>query len=221
MKGIFHIHTKNSFDAHIPPSEIVKYIQSIGLDFAAITDHETIKGALECRDIARYVPTIIVGAEYWTDKGDIIGLFLEKDVTSKKSDEIIRQIKAQGGIVVLPHPCRSHKLDSKLISQVDVIEVFNARGSNEENNSALELAKKYNKPMLAGSDAHFLEELSLTEVTILGTDLKSAILRGELKITKQEQSTTSCRVRTGLIRLSKQKDPRIIIGWIKKLLEKM
>ena len=219
MKGIFHIHTKYSFDAHIPPSEMVKYIQSIGLDFAAITDHETIKGALEAKNTTNF--PIIVGAEYYTEKGDIIGLFLEKEVTSKKSDEVIRQIKAQGGIVVLPHPCRSHKLDSKLISQVDVIEVFNARGSNEENNSALELAKKYNKPMLAGSDAHFLEELSLTEVTILGTDLKSAILRGELKITKQEQSTTSCRVRTGLIRLSKQKDPRIIIGWIKKLLEKM
>ena len=215
MKGIFHIHTKYSFDANIPPAEMVKYIQALGLDFAAITDHETIRGALEAKNTTGF--PIIVGAEYYTEKGDIIGLFLEKEIITRKSDELIKEIKAQGGIVVLPHPYRSHKLDSKLVSSVDVIEVFNARSSEKENSLALKLAKEYNKPMLAGSDAHFLQELKLTEVVVRGKDLKSSIINGDTQITKQERSTTSCRVRTGLVRLSKQKDPKILIGWARKL----
>lgn len=241
MKGIFHIHTKYSFDANISPKVMVEHIRALGFDFAAITDHETIRGALEAKNTTDF--PIIVGAEYYTDRGDIIGLFLEKEVISRNSDEVVKEIKAQGGIVVLPHPYRSHKLSHKLVSSVDVIESFNARSNDEENSKALQLAKDYNKPMVAGADAHFLQELILTEVTIFGKDLKkslglvasslspegfrdypaficgikSSILKGDMKITKQIRSTTTCRVTTGLVRLAKQKDPKIIIGWARKL----
>ena len=72
--------------------------------------------------------------------------------------------------------------------------------------------------MLAGSDAHFLGELNLTEVTVTGEDLKNSILNGNIRITRQERSATSCRVATGLVRISKQKDPKILVGWARKLI---
>ncbi|MCK4307831.1 PHP domain-containing protein [candidate division WOR-3 bacterium] len=219
MTGIFHIHTSHSFDATISSRRIVDWLQKLGVDFAAITDHETIQGALEVRRLTNndLRLTIIVGAEYYTDKGDIIGLFLEREVKSRKSNEVIKEIKAQGGIVVLPHPYKSHKLDEELIKAVDVIEVFNARTSENKNVKALALARKYGKPGIAASDAHFLQEIGLTRMEFGDTDLKKAILNGEGKIIKAEESQLFYSAFTGLTKLCKTKDPRVTLGWIKKL----
>ena len=220
MRGVFHIHSAYSFDGHISPANIVKELQKLGVDFAAITDHETIKGALEAKSIAKL--NIIIGAEYKTDKGDIIGLFLKEDVISGKSVEVISEIKKQGGVVVLPHPYRSHKLDKELINSVDVIEVYNSRSTKIENQKSLELAKRYSKPGIVGSDAHFLQEIPLTEMDFSpdksGQSLKQAILNGDVQIVKTEKSPGYWRIFTGVIRLYKTKDPRIILSWIKKLL---
>jgi len=48
---------------------------------------------------------------------------------------------------------------------VDVIEVFNARTSQNKNAKALALAKEYGKPGIAASDAHFLQEIGLTRMS--------------------------------------------------------
>lgn len=235
MKAIFHIHSSYSFDGSIPPARIVKELQKLGVEFAAITDHETIKGALEAKSICHSECTqesklnIIIGAEYKTDKGDIIGLFLKEDVISgsrnlQVAGEVISQIKKQGGIVVLPHPHRGHKLDEELINSVDVIEVYNSRSSKIENQKSLELVKRYGKPGIVGSDAHFLQEIPLTEMDFSDSDkseslqsLKQAILNGDVRIVKTEKSPSYWRILTGFIRLYKTKDPRIIVSWIKKL----
>ncbi len=227
MKAIFHIHSSYSFDGNISPARIIKELEKLGIEFAAITDHETIKGALEAKTIAKL--NIIIGAEYTTDKGDIIGLFLKEDVVSGSrklqiAREVISQIKKQGGIVVLPHPHRGHKLDEELINSVDVIEVYNSRSTKIENQKALELAKRYSKPGIVGSDAHFLQEIPLTEMDFSDSDkseslqsLKQAILNGDVRIVKTEKSPSYWRILTGFIRLYKTKDPRIIVSWIKKL----
>ncbi len=231
MTGIFHIHTSYSFDATVPPKKIVKELEDLGVDFAVITDHETMQGALEAKQLTINDSrlTIIVGAEYYTDKGDIIGLFLEKEVKSRKSNEVIEEIKAQGGIVILPHPYKSHKLDEELVKSVDMIEVFNARTGKKKNAQALALAKKYGKPGIAASDAHFLQEIGLTRMKfdtsdicknnsrIAPTSLKKAILNGEGRIIKAEESSLFYSTVTGLTKLYKTKDIRVTLGWVKKI----
>lgn len=202
MKGVFHIHTKYSFDTLMSPASIIKYIKSAGLDFAAITDHDTIKGAVEANEIGD-IP-IIIGAEYFTDKGDVIGLFLTKEIETRKSTEVIAEIRKQGGIVVLPHPCREHKLDEELLSSVDIIEVFNSKCSVKENQFAEELAEKYKKLRIAGSDAHFLKQLCLTEITLGNSkDMKEALRDGDFNISKTLYSKSYDRLGTGSIRLYK------------------
>ena len=220
MIGIFHIHTSYSFDATVSPQKIVNKLEDLGVDFAVITDHETMQGALEAKRLTANDSrlTIIVGAEYYTDKGDIIGLFLEKEVKSRKSNEVIKEIKNQGGIVILPHPYKSHKLDEKLVRSVDVIEVFNARTGKNKNAQALALAQKYGKPGIAASDAHFLQEIGLTKMEFEdNTNLKKAILNGEGKIIKAEESSLFYSTFTGLTKLYRTKDPRVTLGWVKKL----
>jgi len=158
------------------------------LNGIAITDHDTIKGGLEARNInndPNFV--VIVGCEILTDVGDIIGLFLSKEIKSRNYEGVIKEIKDQNGIIVLPHPYRGHKLNSKIIENVDAIEVFNSRNNENENIKALKLAKKYNKPILTGSDAHFVIEIGNATTVIKGSDIteiNNNILNASVKSTE-------------------------------------
>lgn len=213
MIGIFHIHTSYSFDTYLPPKKIADCLQEMDIDFVAITDHETIQGALEVKEIlSNQSPPIqiIVGAEYYTEKGDIMGLFLEEEIKTQSSDEVINEIKKQGGLVVLPHPYKAHKLDQTLIQSVDVIEVYNSRTTRAKNAQALALAKEYNKPGIIGSDAHFIQEVGLTMMEFDTVDLKSAILAGQGKIIRAEESQFYYSIVSGLINLHKTKDLHLI-----------
>ncbi|TES90003.1 MAG: PHP domain-containing protein [Candidatus Cloacimonadota bacterium] len=187
LKGIFHIHTKISFDSLIVPESIVEFALKNGIDFVAVTDHNTIKGAELLEKIGKI--KVIKGAEYSTEKGDIIGLFLKREIKSKNSSEVIRGIREQKGIVYLPHPYKNHKLDRELVNKVDLIEVFNARSSIEENRKALKLAYAFKKIPVAGSDAHFIREVGLTKMVYNGNgDLKRIILENRGCIVECERS---------------------------------
>ena len=78
--------------------------------------------------------------------------------------ETIKAIKAQGGLVYLPHPFdRMHSIPEpatlqRHLADIDVFEVYNARLLFEAyNEEALRFARKYNLTMGAGSDAHVLQ----------------------------------------------------------------
>ncbi len=157
---VFHIHTRHSFDCIASPAKAVEWAQRHHIDVLAITDHNTIRGAQEAARIAtsRGVQ-VIIGAEYATNHGDIIGLFLKEEVHTRDAFEVIEAVKGQGGISVLPHPYHGHRSIDKLAQAVDVVEVFNARCSDDQNQRAFDLAKAQNKPIIAGADAHFIGEL--------------------------------------------------------------
>lgn len=167
MIADFHIHSKYSYDSILSPTVILKVAKKQGLNCIAVTDHDTIKGGIKTQNLNTDKDfLVIVGCEVQTEIGDLIGLNLNEEITSKNSIEVIEEIKSQGGYVILPHPYRGHKLNEYLIEKSDVIEVFNGRSTSEQNIKALELAKKYRKPFIAGSDAHFASEIGMTKVKI-------------------------------------------------------
>ena len=175
-----HIHSKYSFDSILEPATIIKVAKERGLNGVAITDHDTIQGGVEAKRINKDPNFIvIVGCEINTEVGDIIGLFLNKELLSRNSMEVIEEIKAQGGIVVLPHPYKGHTLTDDLLEHVDIIECFNSRTGKYENFCAEELARKHNKPQIAGSDAHFASEIGRSR-TIFGTKggIKANLVNG-------------------------------------------
>jgi predicted metal-dependent phosphoesterase TrpH len=160
LAGVFHIHTGHSFDCMTSPARIVKWAKKNGIGVLGITDHNTIRGAQEAA--ASSVGSgiqVIVGAEYESEHGDIIGLFLKEEIRSRDPFEIIDAIKKQGGISILPHPYQGHSRIQELAQVVDIIEVFNARCSDNQNRQALELATSLNKPMIGGADAHFAKDM--------------------------------------------------------------
>ena len=165
MKAIIHVHSNYSFDCLTAPEKLVDLAIKKGIDVLCITDHDTIQGSLHAQSYAqkRYgnALKIIIGAEYKTDCGDIIGLNLTEEITLTKAEAVIQAIKQQNGLVLLPHPFVSHKNIDFLAERSDAIEVMNARASVSANEAALELAIKLGKPQYVASDAHFLADAGL------------------------------------------------------------
>ena len=161
-----HLHTSWSHDCSIDVDELLDHAEAQGLGAIAVTDHNVIGGALEAAERARGRRlTVIPGEEVKTaDQGEVIGLFLREEIPRGMSfGETIEAIRAQGGLVYLPHPFdRMHAIPKpetlhRHLAEIDVLEVYNARllfeGYNEE---ALRFARKYNLTVGAGSDAHVL-----------------------------------------------------------------
>ena len=159
---IQHMHTRHSFDSLTEPSLLVERAEESGIDVIAVTDHGTWKGSVEARECAAEAGLrvhVILAAEYHTDQGDVIGLFLQREFQQASAVKLCDAIHAEGGLTLLPHPYRWHRLDDELLSRIDLIEVHNSRTSKEDNTLALELAQQRNLPGLAGPDAHLIGEL--------------------------------------------------------------
>jgi len=166
MIGDFHIHSKYSFDSIMSPRNIIKTAVKKNIDLIAITDHNTIKGGVEVKKASGDNIKVIVGAEIKTDIGDIIGFNLNNEIKSINWEEVLDQIKAQGGLSMLPHPYRSHREIYEVAKKVDFIEVWNARSTIDQNEQAFNLAKKLKKKMLAGSDAHLYSEIGNVKIFV-------------------------------------------------------
>jgi predicted metal-dependent phosphoesterase TrpH len=159
-----HLHTSWSSDCSIEVEDLLDHAQAAGLGAIAVTDHNVFGGALEAVELARDRDLIVIpGEEVKTDgQGEVIGLFLKEEIPRGMSfSETVAAIKAQDGLVYLPHPFdRMHSIPEpstlhRHLADIDVFEVYNARllfeGYNDE---ALRFARKYNLTMGAGSDAH-------------------------------------------------------------------
>ncbi|MGI8421605.1 MAG: PHP-associated domain-containing protein, partial [Gaiellaceae bacterium] len=162
-----HMHTSESHDCGMDVGELLDHAEAEGLGAIAITDHNLFAGAERAVELARGRDLIVIpGEEVKTDnQGEVIGLFLEEEIPRGMTfAETVAAIRAQGGLVYLPHPFdRMHAIADpatihRHLAEIDVFEVYNARllfeGYNDE---ALRFARKYNLLMGAGSDAHVLQ----------------------------------------------------------------
>ncbi len=157
-----HSHTMWSGDSTTTPDEIAGAVVEAGIDVLCITDHNAIKGAVDLVD--RLSCRVIVGEELRTHAGEIIGLFLDERIpVGVQPDEAARAIRAQGGIVYIPHPfdpMRRNISESALDALigdglVDAIEVINAKTSLRSlNERAASIAAAHGLAAGAGSDAH-------------------------------------------------------------------
>jgi predicted metal-dependent phosphoesterase TrpH len=162
-----HMHTSWSHDCSIDVDELIPHAESEGLGAIAITDHNVFGGALEALERAqRHKLIVIPGEEIKTgEDGEVIGLFLQEEIPRGLSfAETIAAIRAQGGLVYVPHPFdRLHSIPRaetlhKHLAEIDVFEVYNARLLFDAyNDEAVRFARKYNLTGAAGSDAHVLQ----------------------------------------------------------------
>jgi predicted metal-dependent phosphoesterase TrpH/glycosyltransferase involved in cell wall biosynthesis len=175
-----HMHTSWSHDCQIPVEELLDHAEAEGLGAIAVTDHNVFGGARQAVELARGRDLVVIpGEEVKTaDQGEVIGLFLSEEIPRGLSfGETVDAIRAQGGIVYLPHPFdRLHAIPEpatlhRHLAQVDVLEVYNARLLFEAyNDEALRFARKYDLTMGAGSDAHVLQGVGTGAVRMRAFD---------------------------------------------------
>lgn len=172
LKADLHVHTLYSMDCASSLDQVLARCLEIGINCLAVADHGNISGALKMQEIAPF--PIIIAEEILTPRGEIMGMFLSEEIPSRLSvEETIKRIKAQNGLVCIPHPCDKLRLSAfnngkaleEIMPFVDIIEVFNARsllpGSQTR---ARRLAQKFGKLASAGSDAHTASEIGNTYI---------------------------------------------------------
>jgi predicted metal-dependent phosphoesterase TrpH len=165
-----HMHTDHSGDCATPVDVLINTARDRNLGAIAITDHNEVSGAIEARKLAEELGDIkvIVAEEVKTaEQGEVIGLFLEEKIPKGLTmAETIREIRAQGGLVYVPHPFDrfhsvpdyEHLLD--MVEEIDLLEVFNPRVAvTAFNEEAVRFASKYRIVPAAGSDSHVAQGL--------------------------------------------------------------
>jgi hypothetical protein len=194
-----HMHTTYS-DGTGTVQEVLDFAENYtSLDVIAITDHDTIEGALRARDEVEkraYRFEVIIGEEISTREGHLLALFLTERIAPGQSVErSIEQVHAQGGLAIVAHPFNrvfrhsvQRSVMNRLLAQPEVhpdgIETLNGSfagiGSSQ---LAMSLARRvYHWAETGGSDAHTPTAVGCARTIFTGRtaqDLRASILRCE------------------------------------------
>ncbi len=190
-----HLHTTHS-DGQPTVRELMDHIRdNTELDLIAITDHDTINGALEAAVMAGDYPfEVVIGEEVTSLDGHVVGLFLQERVSPGQTvEETVERIHEQGGLAFAPHPFfKNGFFSNKGYTMVglgerlkdagmDGIEVINStpalRWANER---AQQFAEKVGcLARMANSDAHIRQAAGKSYTLFPGktaADLRAAIV---------------------------------------------
>ncbi len=183
MKYDLHNHTHYSPCSSLKPEILLKLTKRRGMNGIAVTDHNSIKGALKVKKLNRDKDfEVIIGDEVRTNYGDILAFYIHEEIKSRNLFSVIDEVKAQGGLIAIAHPFRisiNPILNfrypiPKIKAKIDAIECFNSRMLPGNNEKAQKLAKKLEIPGIGGSDAHFRFEVGKAHTTFDG-NLRKAI----------------------------------------------
>ena len=182
-----HMHTTFS-DGWPEPHQLVERARSTRLDVIAVTDHDTIEGALRAADCCRSRRglEVIIGEEVSSRDGHIVGLFLERRIRPGMSAAAtVHAIHDQGGLAVAVHPFWRTQRRSRggpvhgvgwLAAELDfdAVEVENATpGFYLFNQLARRLNTGLSSAELGGSDAHILDAVGRAYTEFPGRTAKA------------------------------------------------
>jgi len=223
-----HVHTNYSPCSTNKPDKILKQAKKKGLSGIAVTDHNTMRGAIELKKLNKNKNfDIIIGEEIETEIGHILAYYLKKEIKPGRFNKIIKEIKKQKAIGVLAHPYNyDHPIKQmsgffgkmifgleknrksvqitpkniKLLKKLDAIEGFNSRCMlQKENLDAHKLAKKLGLAAIAGSDSHFPNEIGNAYVEFSDNlSLREAIKERKLKIKGRHTPILSSKIKIAL-----------------------
>ncbi len=184
LRADLHIHTADSMDSTTSVEQVMARCLEIGIDCVAVTDHGAVANALRLKSMAPF--PVIVGEEILTPHGEVMGLFLTERVPSPlPAQEAVARIKAQGGLVCIPHPfdrLRGSALGGRMVEmllpEIDIIEVFNSRTHLLRDLAlALSFAQSHGLAASAGSDAHTPGEIGRAYVEMPGFNGRDEFLQ--------------------------------------------
>ena len=199
-KADIHIHTTYS-DGLMTPEAVVEYAATqTELSVIAISDHDTIEGAIAAR---RYRDSykadfghleIIIASEITSRHGDILRLFLSRDIPAAMSAaETVEAIHSQGGLAIAVHPY-SFLVPGMVKGVKGQVQRLPFDGVETRNGAPTEFPSNYlaqwlnrrrrGLPETGGSDSHYLRTVGQTFTLFPGhtaADLRHALTTGQVQ----------------------------------------
>jgi len=186
VKTEFHCHTCYGKDSLVKIQDLVIACENKGIQKLVVTDHNTISGALEAQKIDPH--RFIVGEEIMTQHGELLGIFIKREIPAGLSAlKTIEILRSQGAFISVSHPFdafrKGHWEANDLLniaSYIDAIEVFNARCLLPQFNTRARVFSQHNQLLgTVGSDAHSVGEVGQATLTLPdfddGASLKQAL----------------------------------------------
>lgn len=164
--------------------ELIVYSKRSGLNCVAVTDHDTIEGALKL--VKQDEILVIPGVEVSAKGCHVLALNVMEPIQSGLgAQEVVERVHEAGGIAALAHPTAAYKGARKtLTAKFDAIEVINSSSLFFDLSTYLNgrIADALGASQLAGSDAHYAQEVgyayTIVEASLNVDEIVKAVKMG-------------------------------------------
>ena len=232
VKVDLHIHTHDDpkdaldYSAH----QLLERAQALGFGVLAITLHDAVFDRPEVFVDAEAMGILLIpAAELRLEGADVIILNVNAEEISRiKHFDDLRQLRARRGdsiFTIAPHPfyMLGGSIGARLLDEIDCFDAIELchfhKGILNPNRRAARVAKRFNKPLIATSDAHRLHAFGRHYTSIL-RPIEAAFAQGygvpqeaasrrliESETRRDAASTLTCEdvftaLRTGPVRLT-------------------
>jgi predicted metal-dependent phosphoesterase TrpH len=193
-----HLKFLRARDSYNDPQRVYDRCRSVGCDYVAITDHDTIDGALDLLSRRpELAPTVIIGEEVETSFPEtgqwmhvnVLGVdeAIHQDLQRAKRSvyELVHYLRSKDLVHFLNHPLQSYRMQRKPVRFVeDVLDLFthvelgNGTLPPEQNRAAAGILE-YGRRMglvrfgVGGSDAHGLRPIGTFVTLAPGEDTRA------------------------------------------------
>jgi len=215
LKVDLHSHTNYVIpkdDSVLSPKQLIDFVASRNYDVLAITEHASwrkmsgikyfdnpVKTYFHFKDYAKKKGILLIpGVETIVEGKEVLLVNFKGDAKRIKTFADVERLKEENVLIVAPHPFygRASCLKEKLIENIKIFEAIEHchfyTNLINPNKKAIEVAKKYNKPLIANSDAHGLHQLNIN-FTLVDAEKKidsilEAVRKNKLQICTQPLS---------------------------------
>lgn len=204
-RGDCHVHSARSHAADQTPAQLAAEARALGLDFIAVTEHNTAAAHGSWAAVAGNDLLVVLGQEVVTRTGHWVALGLAPEqevewrygVRDDVHDRYLAPVREAGGLCVAAHPHAPYPGGVLMypFDAFDLVEVWNGlwrsdRPWNADNESALAewgrgLAAGLHcgrwQPAIGNSDAHLAGQLGRPHTVVLADELSTAAVLAGLR----------------------------------------
>jgi hypothetical protein len=196
-RGDFHVHSQRSHGGELTPEELVTAAREAGLDFIAVTEHNTVEGHGEWQPLAGDDLLVIPGQEVVTDTGHwlAVGIGMGQAIDGRdgirdgRIGRCLAEVHEAGGLCVVAHPRAPYPSGTFMypFAGFDLVEVWNGQWTSDllwqaDNEAALAewgrgLAYGIHegrwRPAIGSSDVHLRGQIGTPQTVVLAHGLGS------------------------------------------------
>ena len=202
-RGDCHVHSQRSHGGELTPAQLAAAAREVGLDFIAITEHNTADTHGAWGSLAGDDLLVVLGQEIVTDTGHWLALGLEPGqvvdwrygLRDGLIDRALDHVHQAGGLCVAAHPHAPYPSGAFMypFQGFDAVEVWNGLWSsdlpwNADNEAAVAewgrgLAAEIHhgrwRPAIGNSDVHLRGQIGIPQTVVMAEELGTgAVLAG-------------------------------------------